>query len=372
MDFKILCPACAAVLSSKKPIPNGRALTCPHCKKSFVAATSNPAAASNSGADFEFDVPGAPAVSAPTKHAPAKAAEKHTHSSIKPPVRSSGRSVAMWTVIIGLVVLAAGGGALGMYFFMMRPDAAVTEKTKGKKSSGEPVADGKVVQQTGKVKQGPRKDDKRSAKDAAKTAVAKSGGENQATASDKADAPTPAVAAPSAPAKRKTADWKEFQSAKGGYAVNFPVPPTEKMERDDDIIYYEASADLNGFQYEVTFHRLKKDDLSVPVKERLDKIAAAYKDAYVTGPKECEFEGVPKTPALELTLFRNDKKDVAVERWLVYKEHVFQICVSGDKDRLGPDQVTRFMQSFRFVADPQGGFLDLTQTTGIPPERKKK
>src|SRR5262245_12337134 len=241
MDFKILCPACTAVLSSKKPIPNGRALTCPHCKKSFVAATSNPAVASNSGADFEFDVPGAPAVSAPTKHAPAKAAEKHTHSSIKLPVRSSGRSVAMWTVIIGLVALAAGGGALGMYFFMMRPDALVSEKSKGKKSGGEPAADGKVTQTTGKVKQGPRKDDKRAGKDGAKAAVAKSANEKQATASDKGDAPMPSVVAPVAPVKRKTADWKEFQSAKGGYAVNFPAPPTEKMERDDDIIYYETS-----------------------------------------------------------------------------------------------------------------------------------
>src|SRR5215510_9910764 len=127
-DFKIFCPACTSILSSKKPIPNGRKLTCPHCHKSFVAATSNPSSASDSGSDFEFDVPAGPSAAPPTKHDTPKST---SHSSIKLPAKPAGRRVAMWTVIIGLVVVAAGGGALAMYFFILRPDAPVSEKYKG-------------------------------------------------------------------------------------------------------------------------------------------------------------------------------------------------------------------------------------------------
>lgn len=366
-DFKILCPACTSVLSSKRPIPNGKKLTCPHCRKSFVAATSNPGSPSDSSSDFEFDLPAPPSAASSPRHDTPKLSERRSHPSIKLPARSGSRRVALWTVIIGLVVLAAGGGALGMYFYMQPPETSLSDKFKSKKS-GDPAGDGKTAQATGKTKQSPRKDDKRSSKDA-KAASAKSVDDKPTATTGKNAGATNAGA--TSPTKRKVADWKEFESKTGGFAVKFPAPPTEKREREEDIIYYETTADLNGFLYEVTFHRLKKDELGVPVKDLLEKIAAEYKDA-VLAKKEVECESVPKTPVLELKLHKNNKKDLAIERWLVYKEHVFQIGVSGDKEKLGPDQVNRFMQSFRFIGDPQGGFLDLTQTSGIPPERKKK
>ncbi|GEM_PF-3992848 len=369
-DFKILCPACTSVLSSKKPIPNGKRVTCPHCHKPFVAATSEAGSSADSGSlEFEFSTPAAASGSGSTKYEALRSNAKPSPSSAKSHAKPDSRRVVLWTAIIGFVVLAGAGGALCIYF-LLAAETPVAQKNKTKKG-GDTKADTKVVAAQTKLKNESRKEGK-NAKGQEKASGGKNDGDKQPTQLVKGDAPVSAVPVVAAPVKRKVADWKEFKSAKGGYTVQFPARPDERMQRDDDIIYYETTSELNGFEYEITFHRLKKDELATPVKDRLDTIAAEFKDAYVTKPRECEFEGIPKTPVLELTLYKNDKKDVAVERWLVYKEHVFQICVCGDKEKLGPDQVSRFMQSFRFVADPQGGFLDLTQTTGIPPERKKK
>lgn len=372
-DFKILCPACTSILSSKKPIPNGKKITCPHCHKPFVAATSEPASSSDS-ASLEFDLGNAPAPS-PPKHDTPKSRERPIHvPAHKTPSKSGGRRIALWTVIIGLVVLAGGGGAAGMYYYLQLPETSLSQKHKDKKApdvNPEPPAKPEPKTVTAPPKKG-KADGKKEAKNtkAPETAVVAQGEGDKAqqAKTDKPEAPAPAVTP--AP-KPKTADWKEFKSTKGGFTVQFPAKAEEFQERDEDIIYYGTRTELNGFEYEITFHRLKKDELAVPVKERYKKIADEFKNTTILN-NDVEFEGVPKVPVLQLTLYKNDKKDVAVERWLVYKEHVFQIAVSGDKAKLGPDQVSRFMESFRFVADPQGDFLDLTKTTGIPPERKKK
>jgi hypothetical protein len=259
------------------------------------------------------------------------------------------------------------------------PETSLAQKLNSKKNGDAKGENGekpeqKIVQSQNKPKNEPKKDAKgpENAGAAKPEVVAKAPADKQNIEPAKGDAaPMQTVAAAPMPPKAKAAEWKEFKSAKGGYSVEFPAKPDELQERDEDIIFYEARSEWNGFTYEITFHRLKKDDLATPAKERLKKIADEFKNTLITSA-DVEFEGVPKVPVMQLTLFKNDKKDVAIERWLVHKEHVFQIAVSGDKAKLGPDQVSRFMQSFRFVADPQGEFLDLTKTTGVPPERKKK
>src|SRR5207244_3712658 len=117
----ILCPACTSILSSKKPIPNGKKIACPHCHKPFVAATAEagPAPGSGSSAEFEFAAPAGGVISAPPRHGPPQSAEKPVKCAAGAPAkfRSSAkrgsRGLVLWTVIIGLVVLAGGGGGAG-------------------------------------------------------------------------------------------------------------------------------------------------------------------------------------------------------------------------------------------------------------------
>ena len=387
-DYKILCPACAAILSSKKPIANGKKITCPHCHKPFVAATSEARSQSDSGSqDFEFSPGPPPPGPAAPKHEAPRPREKSVPmiTSHQPVAKGGSKRVAIWMLIIGLVVLAGGGGAAGMYYYLQLPETSLAQKLNPNKNGDAKVEstdkqEQKLAQVPSKPKNDAKNDPKKESKNgkgqekgglAKPEVVAKAPADKQGAELGKGDAPMQTVAAAPMPPKSKAAEWKEFKSAKGGYAVEFPAKPEELQERDEDIIFYETRSEWNGFTYEITFHRLKKDDLATPAKDRLKKIGEEFKNTLITNA-DVEFEGVPKVPVMQLTLFRNDKKDVAIERWFVHKEHVFQVSVTGDKAKLGPDQVSRFMQSFRFVADPQGEFLDLTKTTGVPPERKKK
>lgn len=374
-DFKILCPACASVLSSKKPISNGKKITCPHCHKPFVAATSDPGSSSDSGSlEFDLGPPAAPSGRSSPRHDAPKSHEKPAHAGgHHAPVKSGSRGVLLWLLVIGLVILAGAGGAAGMYFFMQQPEPSLSQKHKGKGGESKDGADAKTAAALPKPKIEKKKDAKKAVAQENQGGAAKEDGVKQVAAADPTDAPNPNVAPKPAVAKPKVAEWTEFKSAKGGFTAQFPAAkPEEFQERDEDIIFYGTRTEVNGFDYEITFHRLKKDDLATPPTERLKKIADEAKSMLITKREDVEIKGVPKASVLELTVFKNDKKDVAVERWLVYKDHVFQIVVTGDKSKIGPDQVSRFMESFRFVADPQGDFLDLTKTTGIPPERKKK
>ena len=367
-EFKILCPACTAILSSKKPIPNGKKITCPHCHKPFVAATAEvgPAPGSSAAVEFVFSAPGSAAIGAPPRNQPPQA-EKPYKNAAKSSVKPGSRRLVVWTVVLGLVVLAGGGGA-AVYFYVK--SAAYTpgaHKSKNKKADDK--SEGKSVAQTpSKTKNAAARKDDKSAKaqekDAGPIADVKTS-ENGKTDVIK-PAAKPALAA--APAKPKAPEWKEYKSAKGGYAVEFPAKPDEHLSRDADVIHYETQADLGGAEYHVTFFRLKKDELAMPVKDRLNGIAEQFKEQ-TKDKKEIMLNG---QPALELHMLLGDMKILAFQRWLVYKEHVFNISVSGDKERLGPDEVTRFLESFHFVAEPQGEFIDLTKASGIPEEKKKK
>ena len=357
-EFKILCPSCTAILSSKKPIPNGKRITCPHCHKPFVAATSE--ARSTGGAssvELDFSAPTSPTPST-TKGDTPKASEHPGKS----PAKKGSHKAALWLATIGLAILAGGGGAAGMYFFMKPPDAPVAQKGKSTKTT-EQKSEPKVAQ--AKSASDTRKEEK-PAQAKEKTGAAKGDGEKARGQDVKTNAPllAPANAAPPAKAA-KPAEWKEFKSPKGGFAVMFPGDPRQIMEREEDVIYYEAKAESAGAEYEITFHRLKKDEIKLPVKERLDAIAEQFKDS-IREKKEIELSG---QPALELQLLLGEKKILAFQRWVVYKEHVFHISVLGDKEKLGPDQVTRFLDSFRFVADPQGEFVDITKATNIPEKK---
>jgi hypothetical protein len=367
-DYKILCPACTSILSSKKPIPNGKKITCPHCQKPFVAATAEvgPAPGSGSSAEFEFAAP-APATSgSPPRHDPPQSTEKPQKSIGKPKAKSGSRGLILWTVIIGLAMLL-GAGSIAIYFFYIKPatETPVVHKGKSKKTEakGEDKGDAKAVAQApNKAKNAALRKDEKAAKGQEKETNPKAEKSNDA----KSDGVKPAVA--TAPAKPKAPEWKEYKSAKGGYAVEFPAKPDEHLSRDADVIHYETKVDLGGTDYDVTFYRLKKDELGMPVKDRLNGIAEQFKEQ----TKEKKEIMVNGQPALELQMLLGDMKVLAFQRWLVYKEHVFNISVSGDKERLGPDEVTRFLESFRFVADPQGEFVDLTKSSGIPEEKKKK
>jgi hypothetical protein len=349
-EFKILCPSCTAVLRSKKPIPNGKRILCPHCHKPFVAATSEAGSGNDSSLDLDFTAPAAPSASSTKKTEAAKSAEHPKKD--KPPVKKGSNRAALTLVIIGLVVVAGGGGAAGMYYFMTQPDAPVAQKGKSAKSAEAKETktaatqtkstDTRKNEKPGKGKEPAKSDDK---------------ARNQAA---KWDAPTQPVAKVAKPP-----EWKEFKSPKGGFAVMFPGDPHQILEREEDVIYYGAKAEAAGAEYEITFHRLKKDELKLPVKERLDAIAEPLKDA-IREKKDIELSG---QPALELQLLLGDKKILAFQRWVVYKEHVFHISVLGDREKLGPDQVTRFLDSFRFVADPQGEFVDIAGKTNIPEKK---
>jgi hypothetical protein len=367
-EYKILCPACSSILSSKKPIPNGKKITCPHCQKPFVAATAEvgPPPGSSSG-EFEFEAPAPAAPGSTPRNDPPHTTEKPHKSVVKAKAKSGSRGLILWTIIIGLAMLASGGG-FAIYFFYIKPAAEtpVAQKGKSKKtdSKGDDKGDPKAVAQTPSKNKnlGAGKEEK-SAKGREKETNPKAEPKSNDA---KADGVKPAVAV--APAKPKAPEWKEYKSAKGGYAVEFPAKPGEHLSRDADVIHYETKADLAGNEFDVTFYRLKKDELGMPVKDRLNGIAEQFKDQ-IKEKKEIMVGG---QPALELQMLLGDMKILAFQRWLVYKEHVFNISVSGDKERLGPDEVTRFLESFRFVADPQGGFVDPTKEGAIPEEKKKK
>ncbi|MCI0682639.1 MAG: hypothetical protein L0Y71_11085 [Gemmataceae bacterium] len=350
-EFKILCPACTSVLSSKKPIPNGKRITCPHCHKPFVAATSEPASSSGtSSLDLDFTVPAPPGAAA------SRSGDRlGKHPAKKYPPKNGSHKVLLAFGIIGLLVLAVGGGAAGMYYYMMAPETPVARQAKGQgKSQGKGGTSGDKSADTRKGKGGKARDN---------TALANNDGKEDRTNLVKADTPQPARPRVQKPAK--PAEWKEFKSPKGGFAVMFPGAPRQLMEREEDVIFYAAKAEAAGAEYDITFHRLKKDEVKLPVKDRLDAIADQYK-ASIEERKEIELSG---QPALELRLLLGEKKLLAFERWVVYKEHVFHISVAGDKEKLGPDQVTQFLDSFRFVGDPQGEFVDITKATNIPEKK---
>src|SRR5262245_38397701 len=175
-EFKILCPACTSILSSKKPIPGGKKITCPHCQKQFVAATSvaagsgpasggavkSPAAKSDPAASIaagsprnspssslEFDfgdtvvAPAPPPVEANKTEMPAKTAPEPAPRAAAPAVR--------WTLIAGLMVFASVSSGLGVYLYMRWLEPPSVER----KSEPKPIA---VVQT--KTKSEPRKESK--------------------------------------------------------------------------------------------------------------------------------------------------------------------------------------------------------------------
>ncbi len=374
-DYKILCPACAAMLSSKKPISNGKKITCPNCHKPFVAATS--AANSSDSGSLEFELsPVAAAVLSKSATKSAKsdpAGRQHNAGKSKGPPKPSSKRLLLVSLVFLLVLLAAAGGALGVYY-AMKPDAPVAQpKTKDKKADKADAKPTQVAQNKSKA----------AAPTAALTGAPTNAKEEKSSknlrpVSVKLDA-KPAEAAGGSVEAEKTeakvkqvaakvvkriADWKEFKSSTGGYTVQFPSPPDEMKERDEDIIFYETKADWNDTNYEITFYRLKKDELNVPVKDRFNSLAEPFK-ATIKDRKEITLSG---QPALELMLV--DDKTRSFSRWTVYKGHVFHIAVSGNKDTLGPDQVTRFLDSFQFTGDPQGEFLDLGKATTIPEKKK--
>jgi hypothetical protein len=353
--FKILCPSCASVLSSNKPVPNGRTVTCPKCKKPFVAATSVAASTSmDSAPRFDFEAPDAPA-------APTTPASQERRSIIAARPRAPSHRLALWCILGGVALL--GGGAGFGYYFGRTPEIPAAVQAKNPEGA-------KPAPVKGSGAERPKEPKLRRANDARKeleTSVQPAAANVGAKPAGVKAAALPAPSAPAAkPAKRP--QWQEHKSSAGGFVVMFPGKPQELREREADVIHYTAKAELDGIDYEITFHRLKKDELAMPVKDRLGAIADGFKDL-VRSKKEIELQ---QQPALELELLLGDKKILAVQRWLVYKEHVFHISVSGDKERLGPDQVTRFLDSYRFVADPQGEFVDLTKTSDIPQEKKPK
>jgi hypothetical protein len=411
-DYKILCPACAAMLSSKKPVSNGKKITCPNCHKPFVAATSAANSSDSGSLEFELSPVGrASSSSGKTKKAMMDSSQGSATGSgmaiagmvlgivgfLMVLVPLVGWIIALVLGVIGVILSGIGlataskrGAAKGMavtglilstlaiilvpvwvfviwsalsvHFAMNAPDRqAVQSKASKKPTDAKPTQVSQNKTKTAApINSRDEKANKGARPAAAKLDPKSEDGANLATAADV----KPKIVVAPAKAIKRTADWKEFKSATGGFAVQFPSPPDETKERDEDIIFYETKSGLNDINYEITFHRLKKDELTVPIKDRFNSFAEQYK-ATTKEKKEITLSG---QPALELMLV--DDKTRAFERWIVYKEHVFHIAVSGNKDTLGPDQVTRFLDSFQFVADPQGRFLDITESTTIPEKKK--
>ena len=365
-DFKILCPTCTSILSSKKPIPNGKKITCPHCHKAFVAATADASSsAGSSSLEFDCETPAAPPAAGSRKHETPKPGEMLLTSIVKPRVTAGPRHIAVWSLVIGLVAVVGAGGGLGVYLYMKPPDTSLAHHGKDKKDGD--VKTAKAETKTAAAKnQGKHqgRGDKKGSKDQEQTTDANADAAGPGAQTQNAEPKTTAVAA-AAPVKPRAADWKEFKSPKGGFTVQFPAKAAEIVEREEDVIYYEAKAELNGTEYEIVFHRLKKDELGMPIKDRLNSIAAQFKEM----TREKKEITIGDQPALELQMLLGDMKILAFQRWVVYKEHVFQISVAGDKEKLRPDQVARYFDSFSFVGNPQGEFIDITRETNIP---KKK
>ncbi|MCS7045877.1 MAG: zinc-ribbon domain-containing protein [Gemmataceae bacterium] len=367
-DFKILCPACTAVLSSKKPIPNGKKITCPNCKKPFVAATAD--AGSDSGSlEFEWSPPdGGGVIQTPSRGSAPRSSER-TVARAPHRAASSGSKAMLWILMLLFLVLALGGGGVGVYFYLKTEELQTAQERDKKKKAKEKTT--ALVKNDDKDNKKPEaaRDDK-----ANKTTKAISNKpeteSKQAGPAQKEDGGGRPKNADKAQPKERPFEWLEYRSEPGAYVIQFPTKPTDRRERDDDLIFHEMSAEINGFEYSVVFHQLKKDDV-MPVKERLAKLADEYKDVTILR-KEVEFEQIPMIPAIEVTMYKNGKKDVAVERIIVYRDHVYQLTVTGNREKIGPDQVAQFMRSFRFVGEPRGGFLDLAQTQGVPPQRQKK
>ena len=262
-----------------------------------------------------------------------------------------------WTLMAGLLVLASVGSGVGVYVYMRWLDAPVvaTPAKKVDAAQAVAVAPSKAKSENTEGNTTPPKETT-----AAAANVKQAEPEQPLAKGRKGDRAKPVPAAKGA----APVQWAEYKSATGGFAVQFPAKPDERLEREADVIHYDTKAEAGGAEYHVTFHRLKRDELKVPVKQRLARIADQFKT--VLDKKEITLAG---QPALELHLAPGDMKTLAFRRWVVYKEHLFQIWVAGDKERLGPDQVTRFLDSFRFVADPKGEFLDLTKASKIPEKK---
>jgi hypothetical protein len=212
---RLQCPACNAVMTPKKPVPNGAQVKCAKCETIFKAevksAAMAPAAPTPSGGDFDFETSSAPTT--------------------RPAKKSSG--VLKILLLVGgvavcLVLLCTGGIGIGVYYAFFHTPADETKvamQGKAKKDADKKAGDAAVTKVTDKAKKDDIKVTDKAKKDDIKVA-------SKDTKENPKDLPKDsgkgkkddAKEVPNAP-KEEVVVWKEREIPYAGFAAIFPGTP---------------------------------------------------------------------------------------------------------------------------------------------------
>jgi len=161
--------------------------------------------------------------------------------------------------------------------------------------------------------------------------------------------------APSLARGRGEADWKEFTSKEGGFAVKLPGTPTEDRRTTRSpagsftgTVYVLEGKKGNEF-YLAGFTDLPAAAVKAGTDaQRLDAArdeAIAHVRGKLVDERRIDLKG---HPGREVTIEVDPKTFIQVRLYLV-KQRLYQVLVVGGKDVAGAKHTLRFLDSFRLV-----------------------
>jgi hypothetical protein len=147
-------------------------------------------------------------------------------------------------------------------------------------------------------------------------------------------------------------EWKAYNSASGRYQALFPGAPKEQTQKmDTEIGPIDAtitSLETPSAFYAIAYNDYPKDKLGKNADEVLNKARKGAVDKVkgtLVSEKKIEAGGYP---GRDLTISAPGDLEIAEHVFLV-KTRLYQILVVTPKGKGAPDDIKKFMDSFKFT-----------------------